>query len=77
MNRIAENKFTENTASTIGVDFRQKNIEINGHDVQLHIWDTAGQEKFMTISKSFYRGSHGVFIVFDITNPTSFRNIKK
>ncbi|EGG23453.1 Rab GTPase [Cavenderia fasciculata] len=39
-------------------------------------WDTAGQERFRTITSSFYRGAHGVLIVYDMTDQTSFNNVK-
>lgn len=40
-------------------------------------WDTAGQERFRTITSSYYRGSHGIIVVYDITNMTSFINVKQ
>lgn len=39
-------------------------------------WDTAGQERFKTITSSYYRGSDGIFVVYDITNPVSFNNVR-
>jgi Ras-related protein Rab-1A len=44
--------------------------------VKLQIWDTAGQEKFRNITSSYYRGAHGIVIVYDITDRNSFVNIK-
>jgi len=75
--RFADDAFTENFISTIGVDFKIKNINIEGKRVKLQIWDTAGQERFQTITTSYYRGAHGLIIVFDVTNKNSFDNIKK
>ena len=44
--------------------------------VKLEIWDTAGQDRFKTITTSYYRGAHGILIVYDVTNRTSFEQIK-
>eukprot|EP01114_Cavostelium_apophysatum_P021520 TRINITY_DN7537_c0_g1_i1.p1 TRINITY_DN7537_c0_g1~~TRINITY_DN7537_c0_g1_i1.p1 ORF type:complete len:203 (+),score=38.41 TRINITY_DN7537_c0_g1_i1:119-727(+) len=75
--RFADDSFQENFISTIGVDFKIKTMNIEGKRVKLQIWDTAGQERFQTITTSYYRGAHGLIIVFDVTNKTSFENIKK
>lgn len=39
-------------------------------------WDTAGQDRFRTITSSYYRGAHGIIVVYDITDPESFNNVK-
>lgn len=70
--RYTENTFTTSFMTTIGVDFKNKAIEIDGHNVKLQIWDTAGQEKFKAITKAYYRGAHGILVVFDISNMDSF-----
>lgn len=74
--RFADDNFTENHVTTIGVDFRFRSLEISGHSIKLQIWDTAGQERYKTITNSYYRGAEGVVIVFDLTNRDSFMNIK-
>jgi small GTP-binding protein len=48
----------------------------NGRKVKLQVWDTAGQEYYRSIARSYYRGSALVFLVFDITNPHSFSSIR-
>ena len=70
--RYTENTFTTSFMTTIGVDFKNKIIEIDGRKVKLQIWDTAGQEKFKSITKAYYRGAHGILVVFDISNMDSF-----
>jgi len=75
--RFADNSFTDNFISTIGVDFKMKTIDLDGKRVKLQIWDTAGQERFQTITTSYYRGAHGLIICFDVTNKASFDNIQK
>lgn len=58
------------------VDFKTKNITIDGKMVQLQVWDTAGQERFRTITSSFYRGAHGIIVVYDISDQATFNNVK-
>ena len=68
------NGFYGRNDMTIGVDFAIKKFE-DGSKVQ--IWDTAGQESFRSISRSYYRGAQGVLIIFDLSNAKSFINVKK
>jgi small GTP-binding protein len=70
--RFAENKFTENFLTTIGIDFKVRHVEIENTKVRLQVWDTAGQEKFRTITKAYYRGAHGILLVYDVTSVDSF-----
>ncbi|KAL1555735.1 Ras-related protein RABB1c [Salvia divinorum] len=60
---------------TIGSEFGSKNIKIKNKNVKLHIWDTAGQETFRSLTRSFYRGAVGVLVVYDITRRETFDNI--
>lgn len=69
--------FGETFISTIGVDFKIRTLELGGKVVKLQIWDTAGQERFRTITSSYYRGAQGIFIAYDITDSTSFANVKQ
>lgn len=62
---------------TIGVDFKVKTIEVDSKRVRLQIWDTAGQERFNNIVKSYYRGSHGILVVYDVTNRETFDHVSK
>jgi Ras-related protein Rab-1A len=73
--RFAENIFSDNYISTIGVDFKIKTLEVNGKTVKMQVWDTAGQERFRTITASYYRGSNGIIIVYDVTNRDSFDHV--
>eukprot|EP01114_Cavostelium_apophysatum_P008861 TRINITY_DN2174_c0_g2_i1.p1 TRINITY_DN2174_c0_g2~~TRINITY_DN2174_c0_g2_i1.p1 ORF type:complete len:202 (-),score=40.49 TRINITY_DN2174_c0_g2_i1:574-1179(-) len=74
--RYADNFFSHNYISTIGVDFKIKKVNIDDKSLKLQIWDTAGQERYRTIVSSFYRGAHGILLVFDVTDPNSFLNCK-
>ncbi|CAM5147798.1 unnamed protein product [Natator depressus] len=71
--RFADNTFSGNYITTIGVDFKIRTLVINGERVKLQIWDTAGQERFRTITSTYYRNTHGVIIVYDVTNPEFLR----
>eukprot|EP00827_Trimyema_finlayi_P001141 TRINITY_DN1395_c0_g1_i2.p1 TRINITY_DN1395_c0_g1~~TRINITY_DN1395_c0_g1_i2.p1 ORF type:complete len:175 (-),score=82.46 TRINITY_DN1395_c0_g1_i2:13-537(-) len=73
--RFCENVLNENFLPTIGVDFKIKTFEINKKSVKMQIWDTAGQEKFKTITASYYKGAHGVILVYDITSKQSFQDL--
>jgi len=75
--RFADDKWTDSYISTIGVDFKIRTIELDQKTIKLQIWDTAGQERFRTISSTYYRGAHGIIVVYDVTNRTSFDNVKR
>eukprot|EP01117_Protostelium_nocturnum_P015705 TRINITY_DN610_c0_g1_i1.p1 TRINITY_DN610_c0_g1~~TRINITY_DN610_c0_g1_i1.p1 ORF type:complete len:895 (+),score=352.35 TRINITY_DN610_c0_g1_i1:90-2774(+) len=74
---VDESYFSESYISTIGVDFKVKTIEVDGKRVKMQVWDTSGQERFRTITSSYYRGAHGIFVVYDVTDKTSFNNVKQ
>ena len=74
--RFADNTYTDSFISTIGVDFKIRTVKIDDKTVKLQIWDTAGQERFRTITSSYYRGAHGIILVYDVTDQTSFSNVK-
>ncbi|KAI0262114.1 ras family-domain-containing protein [Gloeopeniophorella convolvens] len=58
--------------ATIGVDTWSHKLDVKGKKVNLSIWDTAGQERFRAIISSYYRGTQGILLVYDITNRESF-----
>ena len=62
--------------STIGVEFATKSIQTEGKTIKAQIWDTAGQERFRTITKTYYKGAHGIILTFDVTDESSFKNIR-
>lgn len=61
---------------TIGIDFKIKRIMLGGRSVRLSIFDTAGQERYRTITSSYYRGSQGIILVYDITERNSFESLR-
>ncbi|KFM27068.1 Ras-related protein RAB1BV [Auxenochlorella protothecoides] len=74
--RFAEDSFTSSFITTIGIDFKIKKVLIDGKWVKLQIWDTAGQERFRTITSAYYRGAMGILLVYDVTDESSFSNIR-
>ncbi|KAG9137558.1 hypothetical protein Leryth_018844 [Lithospermum erythrorhizon] len=60
---------------TIGVEFGARMIAIENRQIKLQIWDTAGQEAFRSITRSYYRGAAGALLVYDITRRESFDHL--
>ena len=76
ISRYIDNVFNENNASTIGANYSEKIIKKKGKEYQLDIWDTAGQEKFHSLGKHFYKDSYVVCLVYDIVNQESLDALK-
>ena len=70
--RFTEDSFTESFIATIGIDFKIKTIQLQNKKVKLQIWDTAGQEKFRTITSAYYRCTIGILLIYDVTDEQSF-----
>ena len=77
LSRYLDNKFIEDKPATVGVDFFSKELEIENKIVKTQFWDTAGQEKYKSISKAYYKLANGIILVYDITNRDSFNCIEK
>lgn len=60
---------------TIGVEFGSRMITVGGKEIKLQIWDTAGQEAFRSITRSYYRGAAGALLVYDITRRETFNHL--
>jgi small GTP-binding protein len=65
-----------NCTPTIGIDYTYRTIELDNKKIKMQILDTAGQERFRTITTAHYRNAMGIFLVYDVTNEQSFRNIE-
>jgi small GTP-binding protein len=70
--RFNEDSFVINQKTTIGVDYKAKEIDVDGEIVKLQIWDTAGQERFRSMTSAFYNKAQGVVVTFDVTQNYSF-----
>ena len=75
--QFTDKRFQQVHDLTIGVEFGARMIMIDNKQIKLQIWDTAGQERFRKIDSSFYRGAHGIIVVFDVTDQESFDNVKQ
>ena len=61
---------------TIGVDFKVKSLEVDKKLVKMQIWDTAGQERFRNVISSYFKGAHGILLIYDITAKDSFKELE-
>ena len=76
MTKFVSNEFQNTYLSTIGVEFKLKEIYINNNTcARLKIWDTCGQEKFRAITRQYFKNSEGVFIVFDLSNRETIKRL--
>ena len=75
--RYTDNTYKDGFISTIGVDFKLKQLEVDGKQVRLKIWDTAGQERFRTITSSYYRGADGIILVYDVTDVNALEGVRQ
>lgn len=76
-NKLVGYSFPYSYQSTIGVDFFIKIMDVDYKKYKLQIWDTTGQEKYNSITKSFYRNARFVIFLFDLNNDRTFLNLKK
>jgi Ras-related protein Rab-1A len=73
--RLTDNTFTENTSSTIGVDFKIVSVKYKKKQAKVQIWDTCGSERFKSLTTSFIK-TCGVFVmIFDLSDKKSFESI--
>lgn len=70
--RLINDDFTGDSETTIGVEFRTFPVQVGDTEVKLNIWDTAGQEKFRSVSKAYFRNALGAILVFSLTDQKSF-----
>lgn len=75
MNRYVNNEFDSQSFHTIGVEFLNKDVELEDDTYTMQIWDTAGQERFKSLRTPFYRGSDCCILTFDVNDRQSFSNI--
>ena len=74
--RFVDSVWNDAFVPTIGVDFKVKTLDINNQKVKMQIWDTAGQERFRTVVSTYFRGAHGILLLYDVTNKDSFKNLE-
>ncbi|XP_009978180.1 PREDICTED: ras-related protein Rab-37-like, partial [Tauraco erythrolophus] len=75
--RFKDGAFLSGTfIATVGIDFRNKVVAVDGVKVKLQIWDTAGQERFRSVTHAYYRDAQALLLLYDITSKMSFDNIR-
>ena len=73
--RFSDDIFNDNYVTTIGVDFRFKTMIVKEKVAKIQIWDTAGEERYRSITTAYYRGAAAILICCDCTNIESFNNV--
>uniref|UniRef100_A0A1B6DTS0 small monomeric GTPase n=1 Tax=Clastoptera arizonana TaxID=38151 RepID=A0A1B6DTS0_9HEMI len=67
---------TATFSATVGIGFTNKVVSVDESKVKLQIWDTAGQERFRSVTHAYYRDAHALLLLYDVSNKTSFDNIR-
>jgi small GTP-binding protein len=73
--QFTDRRFQQAHDLTIGVEFGARFVDVEGKKIKLQIWDTAGQESFRSITRSYYRGAAGALLVYDITRRETFDHL--
>ena len=75
--RYTEDTFQDVYLSTIGMDSKYRDVDLgNGKSIRLQLWDTAGQDRFRSITRNLYKGAAGIILIYDVTNRKTFESIK-
>ena len=77
LSKYLKGEFDPKSKSTVGVEFGVKNFKIENNIVKVQIWETAGEERYRSITNAYYKGAKGSLLVYDITNKKSFENVEK
>ncbi|EYU43360.1 hypothetical protein ABFS83_08G136900 [Erythranthe nasuta] len=77
LSRFTKNEFSQQSKSTIGVEFATRSIQVDDKVVKAQIWDTAGQERYRAITSAYYRGAVGALLVYDVTRNVTFENVER
>lgn len=75
--KFVEGKFSKDSIQNLGTEFLTQTYLINNEVIRVEFWDTAAQEKFRNLSANYYKGAKAAFIVYDVTNQSSFDNVNK
>ena len=74
--RFTDDSFTENYLTTLGFDLRIKTINFENKLVKLQIWDFGRDEIYRNISKAYYKGTHGLILMYNVTDQFSFASVR-
>lgn len=76
LSKFIDKSFTENHFTTICPNFKNTIINLKNEPIKLQIWDMPGIESFRDKIKSYYKGAHGIILMYDSTDKNSFKNIR-
>ena len=77
IDRYLKNIFEDNSIPTLGFQMNKKEFQIEQDKITVQIWDTAGQEKYASLTSSYYKSAKGALVVYDITDKESFNKVEK
>lgn len=75
INSYVIRSFNINQLSTVGLDFRTKKLDIQGKQIILNIYDTAGQERFRNLATGYMKSADGFLVCFDLTSESTLENV--
>ncbi|EMP30826.1 Ras-related protein Rab-7b, partial [Chelonia mydas] len=75
LHQFVHKTFHEDYRTTLGASILSKHIMVDNTPLKLQIWDTGGQERFRSMVSTFYKGSDGCMLAFDVTDPESFESL--
>jgi Ras-related protein Rab-8A len=73
--RFTDDPFSPTFITTRDVGFKTKDMQIDGKHIKVQIWDTNELARFPELETTYYRGAHGILLIYDVTNSSSFQNI--
>ncbi|NWU90035.1 RAB44 protein, partial [Upupa epops] len=76
LHRLHANTFNPHLIATVGLDYQVKNLIVDNKRFALRLWDSAGQERYRSITKQFFRKADGVVLMYDITSESSFSDVR-
>jgi small GTP-binding protein len=75
--RYTRSSFSDVLLPTLGVDFKQKEVIVKGKSYIVQIWDSAGQERFRSVTRTYYKKASGIILAYDCTSFKSFQNVEQ
>lgn len=75
LRRFVDDTFSPSFMTTIGIDFKVKDLKLKENVVKIQVWDTAGQERFKTITNAYYNGADAILVVYSVTDKDSFNHL--
>eukprot|EP01117_Protostelium_nocturnum_P002830 TRINITY_DN1374_c0_g1_i1.p1 TRINITY_DN1374_c0_g1~~TRINITY_DN1374_c0_g1_i1.p1 ORF type:complete len:196 (-),score=56.85 TRINITY_DN1374_c0_g1_i1:20-607(-) len=74
--RFLRDKFKDNTVATVGAAFGAKKMDVNGKEVTIGVWDTAGQDRYESMSRIYYRSARAALVCYDLTDLKTFEKVR-